>query len=169
MDPSVSCSQYQIEINLPPKRAPGAIPPNSANPSHQVSCHQSMPGSRRARPCQERVERGPCLQFKDRRRPGIRNALLQRERRPREGAPLHRLQWCVSPLQRIVHVEFDRMRGHFEALDFGHLQLDVASMKSSSNTPPFLRKARSLSRFSSASRSEPQTVGIFFSSSGGRS
>ena len=25
---------------------------------------------------------------------------------------------------RIVHVEFDRMRGHFEALDFGHLQLD---------------------------------------------
>src|SRR4051794_30249655 len=28
--------------------------------------------------------------------------------------------------QRIVHVEFDRMRGHLKTLDFGHLQLDVA-------------------------------------------
>ncbi len=28
--------------------------------------------------------------------------------------------------QRIVHVEFDRVRGHLEALDFGHLQLDEA-------------------------------------------
>jgi len=27
---------------------------------------------------------------------------------------------------RVVHVEFDRMRGHFEALDFRHLQLDEA-------------------------------------------
>src|SRR3981081_40731 len=26
--------------------------------------------------------------------------------------------------QRIVHLEFDRMRRHFVALDFGHLQLD---------------------------------------------
>jgi protein SCO1/2 len=28
--------------------------------------------------------------------------------------------------QRIVHFEFDRMRGHFVARDFGHLQLDIA-------------------------------------------
>src|ERR1700740_1289722 len=27
---------------------------------------------------------------------------------------------------RIVHVELDRVRRHFEALDFGHLQLDIA-------------------------------------------
>src|SRR5271157_5721901 len=42
-------------------------------------------------------------------------------------------------------------------------------MKSSSKTSPALRKARSLSRFVSASRKDPQTVGIFFSSFGGRS
>src|SRR4051794_23505976 len=28
--------------------------------------------------------------------------------------------------QRVIHVELDRMRGHLEAFDFGHLQLDVA-------------------------------------------
>src|SRR6266850_2884590 len=28
--------------------------------------------------------------------------------------------------QRIVHVEFDRVRGHLEAFDFGHLELDEA-------------------------------------------
>src|SRR6476661_10486631 len=28
--------------------------------------------------------------------------------------------------ERIVHFELDRMRCHFEPLDFGHLQLDVA-------------------------------------------
>src|SRR2546423_11543737 len=28
--------------------------------------------------------------------------------------------------QRIVHLEFDRMRRHLEALNFGHLQLDIA-------------------------------------------
>src|SRR5215208_5207101 len=42
-------------------------------------------------------------------------------------------------------------------------------MKSSLKTPPALRNARSLSRLARASRSEPQTVGIFFSSRGGRS
>src|SRR4030088_2928206 len=26
--------------------------------------------------------------------------------------------------ERVIHVEFDRVRGHLEALDFGHLQLD---------------------------------------------
>jgi hypothetical protein len=43
------------------------------------------------------------------------------------------------------------------------------SMKSSLKTPPYLRKARSLSRLANASRSEPHTVGIFFNSRGGRS
>src|SRR5216683_2599447 len=28
--------------------------------------------------------------------------------------------------QRVVHFEFDRMWRHLEALDFGHLQLDIA-------------------------------------------
>src|SRR5580658_5302653 len=42
-------------------------------------------------------------------------------------------------------------------------------MKSSEKTSPALRNARSLSRLPSASRSEPQTVGIFLSSFGGRS
>src|SRR5258708_1493848 len=28
--------------------------------------------------------------------------------------------------ERIVHLEFDRMRGHLEALDFRHLQFDIA-------------------------------------------
>src|SRR5208283_601665 len=42
-------------------------------------------------------------------------------------------------------------------------------MRSSSNTSPALRQARSFSRFVSASRSEPHTVGIFLSSFGGRS
>src|ERR1700752_3869716 len=42
-------------------------------------------------------------------------------------------------------------------------------MKSSSNTSPALRNARSLSRVPSASRKDPQPVGIFLSSFGGRS
>src|SRR3954452_19772668 len=29
-------------------------------------------------------------------------------------------------LARIVHLELDRVRGHFEAGDFGHLQLDIS-------------------------------------------
>src|SRR4051794_3937517 len=33
---------------------------------------------------------------------------------------------CERQSQRIVHLEFDRMRRHLEALDFGHLQLDIA-------------------------------------------
>ncbi len=41
------------------------------------------------------------------------------------------------------------------------------SIWSSSNTPPAFRNPRSLSSDCSASRSEPQTVGIFFSSFGG--
>ena len=30
----------------------------------------------------------------------------------------------ASKSQRVIHVEFDRMRRHLEAFDFGHLQLD---------------------------------------------
>ncbi len=37
-------------------------------------------------------------------------------------------------LLRVVHLEFDRMRGHFETRDFDHLQFDeVATF-----TPPSL-------------------------------
>ena len=71
---------------------------------------------------------------------------------------------------RIVHLVFDRVRGVLEAdRPRSSSARCRQSMKSSSNTPPALRKARSLSRQSSASRSEPHTVGICFSSSGGRS
>ncbi len=32
----------------------------------------------------------------------------------------------IQTSQRIIHIKLDRMRGHLEAFDFGHLQLDVA-------------------------------------------
>src|SRR5690606_34947869 len=46
--------------------------------------------------------------------------------RPRSGTPgpwSSRLIFGTS--DRIVHVEFDRVRRHFEAQNLGHLQLDI--------------------------------------------
>ena len=57
----------------------------------------------------------------------------RRKRRPREAPFLD--FWCwrrkrrmprTKRSARIVHVELDRVGGHFETGDFGHLQLDIA-------------------------------------------
>src|SRR3954447_1420414 len=57
----------------------------------------------------------------------LRQKKAPRERRlcescRRSGGACHRAKRSA----RIVHVELDRMRRHFETRDFGHLQLDIA-------------------------------------------
>src|SRR6201999_1943422 len=52
-----------------------------------------------------------------------REAGPQKQKAPRR-APLFRCGASFA-LQRIIHLELDRVRGHFETRDFGHLQLDI--------------------------------------------
>src|SRR4051795_11314242 len=60
--------------------------------------------------------------------PGCRTSDLIRSHR--EKAPLTErlLHLTISPLtsQRIIHLEFDRVRGHLEAFDLRHLQFDIS-------------------------------------------
>jgi hypothetical protein len=65
----------------------------------------------------------------------------------------------AGPSIRIVHVEFDRVWGHFEAFDFSHLQFDKTVDEVVVEPAAGLRKPRSLSRFSSASRSAVSVLG----------
>src|SRR5664279_965217 len=62
-------------------------------------------------------------------------SVLQERRRKTKGAPVRApfvfmrsagLKTREPKSQRVVHFEFDRMRGHLEACDLGHLQLDIA-------------------------------------------
>ena len=52
--------------------------------------------------------------------------MLQNKRRSHRKRLLHFKTVTRAKSLRVVHVEFDRMRGHLEALDLGHLQLDIA-------------------------------------------
>ena len=71
---------------------------------------------------------------------------------------------------RIVHVEFDRVRRHFKAHHLGHLQLDIAVDEVVVEHVARLEEGAVLVEVRSALRaSDPQTVGIFLSSFGGRS
>ena len=49
--------------------------------------------------------------------------LVGRQQNPGSAGVFH---FYIRCLHRVVHVEFDRVRGHFEAHDLCHLQLDVA-------------------------------------------
>ena len=70
----------------------------------------------------------------------------------------------------IVHVEFDRVRRHLQAEDLLHLQVDIAVDEVlAENVAVRSGRPGPCRDWPSASRKLPQTVGIFFSSCGGRS
>ena len=69
----------------------------------------------------------------------------------------------------VIHVELDRVRHHLEALHLFHLQLEVGVDHVVGEHAALLQEVAVLVELLEASRSEPHTVGIFDSSSGGRS
>ena len=64
----------------------------------------------------------------------------------------------------VVHVELNRMRGHFGAHVFFHLEINVAVDLAVAEHATLLEGVAVL-----VQRSEPQTAGTCFSSAGGRS
>ena len=70
---------------------------------------------------------------------------------------------------RIVHVVFDRVRRHLETHHVGHLQFDVGVDEVVVEDAAGLQEVAVLIEAVERLAQQPQTVGISFSSSGGRS
>jgi diguanylate cyclase (GGDEF)-like protein len=110
--------------------------------------------------------------FTDSRRwPTIRTAINISATQVQAGDLITLLQGLLTETdqQLVVHVEFDRVRVQLQTHHFFHLQLDVAVDEVVVHDAAGLQEGAVLVQVSRASRSEPQTSGIFFCSRGGRS